>query len=209
MTDQPNIMRVIAQMRKFAIDNNIPIIKDGAMKILLQTVLEQSPKRILEIGTAIGYSTLLMASVMPQDCIIYTMEIDEARVKLALNYWQEAQQEYRIQIIVGDANLLLPTVPGLFDVIFIDGPKGQYPNILAEIRTKLAPGAVIIADNVLFRNMVLAKTEPPRRFRTIVKRLRQYLALVSDESLFTTNIYPDGDGIAVSYYKGEHASEKT
>ena len=103
---------------------------------------------------------------------------------------------------LGDANEVLTKLEGTFDLVFLDGPKGQYGKQLELIESHLAPGAVVLADNVLFRGYVRGDKEAPHRYKTIVKRLREYLDMVEDKSKFNTTIYPLGDGMSVSIWKG-------
>ncbi len=204
-----HVSTVINEMEKYASHYHIPIIKPNSAKLLVKIVKQTSPKRILEIGTAIGYSTILMAAAMPENCIIISIEYDAERVKLAHHFINQTDQHNRIQIIHGDAADVIDTLEGHFDLVFIDAAKGQYPKYLNKIKSKIIPGTVIIADNILFRNMVNATQPPPKRFRTIVRRLQEYVSYVTTSKSFRTTIYHLEDGVAVSYYQGVQYDEET
>jgi predicted O-methyltransferase YrrM len=196
-------------MEDYACQRDIPIIQAGGARLLVETVKKNRPKRILEIGTAIGYSTLLIAKAMAEDGEIVTLEQDPGRLKTAGDYFLKAGVENKIRLINGDAGKLLDELDGVFDLVFIDAAKGQYLHYLQKVIPKLAAGAVVIADNVLFRGWVLTPAAAPRRFKTIVKRLRQYIEFICNDSCFISEIYEAGDGLAISYYQGANKCEKT
>lgn len=197
-----HITKIRQEMEDYAASNHVPIIKPAAGRLLEKAVSIKQPSAILEIGTAIGYSALLMAGQAPATSKITTIEQDEARVALAQDFWQRAGLIERINVLQGDAGVILPCLQMQFDLVFIDAAKGQYLDYLNKVMDKLMLGAVVIADNVLFRGFVL-EGDPPRRYRTIVKRLRAYLEFVQHDPRFVTKIYDNGDGMAISYYQGE------
>lgn len=196
-----SIETLLEQMRLIAATDGVPILRDESEPLILEAVKVKKPRRILEIGTAIGYSALLLSTVMPPDASITTIELDPARADIARDNVAKAQLSERICVITGDALAILPALSGEFDFVFLDGPKGQYLSMLNLLLDKLVPGAVIIADNVLFRGMVDTAEEPPRRYRTLVRRLREYLAYVLTNPAFSTTLLPIGDGVAISYFK--------
>ncbi|AIF51481.1 O-methyltransferase [Pelosinus sp. UFO1] len=195
-------MNLLNEMERYATDNNIPIINKMSSNLLIDAVKSKQPKSILEIGTAIGYSALLMVQYMPQDGKITTIEQDASRIDLAYDYIARAGRTEQIQLLDGDASTILSDLEGTFDLVFIDAAKAQYLDYLGKIIDKLSVGAVIIADNVLFRGMVLSEEPPLKRYKTIVKRLKEYLEFVNTDSRFTTTIHHEGDGVAISYYQG-------
>lgn len=203
------VSTVINKMEEYASKYNIPIIKPKSAQLLVKIVKQSSPNRILEIGTAIGYSTILMAVAMPEKCEIISIEYDADRVKLARDFIAQTEQQNKIQVIHGDAANVIDTLEGYFDLVFIDAAKGQYPKYLNKIMNKIIPGTVIIADNILFRNMVVATQSPPKRFRTIVRRLQEYIHTVTTSKNFRTTIYHIEDGVAVSYFQGVQYDEET
>lgn len=195
-------MDLLREIEEYADQNDIPIINKISSAILIDTVIKNQPKSILEIGTAIGYSALLMARHMPIEGKIVTIEQDAVRIDVAYDFITRADMSERIQLLDGDASNILVQLEDKFDMVFIDAAKGQYLDYLTKIIDKLSNGAVIIADNVLFRGMVMSEEPPLKRYRTIVKRLRDYLDFVSHDPRFSTTIHYEGDGLAISYYQG-------
>lgn len=193
---------LIQEIEQYAREHHVPIIGKAGADLLLEVVERKQPLFVLEIGTAIGYSAILTAIHAPAARII-TIEQDSARIEAAQAFIGRAGLEGRITILAGDAGKLLSTLAGPFDFVFIDAAKGQYFDYLSKMLDKLAEGAIIAADNVLFRGMVEGKAETPKRYKTIVKRLRQYLHFVTQDPRFETRIYPEGDGLAISDYKGD------
>lgn len=194
-------------MKDYAMKNKVPIIQQEAEDILTDLVRKNNPQTILEIGTAIGYSTLVMAAQLPAASRILTIELSEERAELARKFIRQAGVEEQITLLCGDAGKIIPQLMERFDMVFIDAAKGQYPDYLAKLMDKLTAGACIVADNVLFRGMVMNENDAaPRRFRTIVKRLRSYLHTVSADPRFSTTLYQTEDGLAVSYLLEESKS---
>ncbi len=196
------IEELLREMEAYAEAEHVPIIRSEASAILVQAAREKRPKHILEIGTAIGYSALLLAETLADGGRITTIEISEERAELAKAYLARTPYADRIRIVCGDAEDVLPALEETYDFVFIDAAKGQYERYLSAILARLEDGAVIAADNVLFRGYVLGKEkETPRRFKTIVKRLREFLAMLdSDPAFSAVEIYPDGDGMAICCY---------
>lgn len=189
------------EMEQYAAENHVPIINERGRKAFLQVVQEKKPHRVLEIGMAIGYSTLQIAANSADDVKITTMELSEERVKTARSYIARSNYADRIRILSGDAGELLTSEAAKdapFDFVFIDAAKGQYVDYFRKVDPLLSDSAVILADNVLFRGYVLAEEKPPRRFKTIVKRLREYLELVTKTPGYSTEILENGDGLAVT-----------
>jgi predicted O-methyltransferase YrrM len=187
-------------MEDFAALHHVPIINERGRQAFLQVVQEAKPHRVLEIGTAIGYSSLLMAQNGAADIDIMTLELSDERIKTAQGYIDRSAYADRIHIMGGDAaeNLLKLQLTGQkFDFVFIDAAKGQYVDYFHKIQPMLADKAVILADNVLFRGYVKGDVPTPRRFKTIVKRLREYIELVSQPP-YVTEILENGDGLAVT-----------
>jgi predicted O-methyltransferase YrrM len=195
---------ILAAMENYAVTNHVPIISAEGAHLLQAVAAAAKPDAVLEIGTAIGYSTLLLSAVIGPGGQITTIEHDLERIEIAREYLAEAGVSNQIELLAGDAGQILSRISGPFDLVFIDAAKGQYLDYLHKVMDKLSPGAVVIADNVLFRGWVLGEnTIAPRRYSTIIKRLRAYLDFVTHSSCFTTTLYHIGDGIAVSHYQGE------
>lgn len=190
--------RLLAEMEQYASDFHVPIIRAEERELFLQIVREACPHHVLEIGTAIGYSTLLLAQNGAPGVRITTLEFNETRAALARGFIARSPYADRITVLTGDAGRLLPSLSGFFDFVFLDAAKGQYPDYFHKMQRILTENAVIAADNVLFRGYVQGKERPPRRFRTMVKRLQEYIRLVSSSPGFVTKIYGDGDGLAVT-----------
>ncbi|ORT98955.1 O-methyltransferase family protein [Anaerovibrio sp. JC8] len=193
-----NFAALIAEMEEYGRANHVPIINEKGMPVLLEVVRDRRPHRVLEIGTAIGYSGLLIANNAADDVEIDTLELSEERAAVARAYIDRSMYKDRIKIHVGDAGENILKLTGKYDFVFIDAAKGQYPDYFRKIYPLLTEDAMVLADNVLFRGYVRGDVECPRRFRTIVKRLREYIALVSENNEFETVIREDGDGLAVS-----------
>lgn len=190
------VSKVMKELEFEAETYNIPIIRESERQLLFKTVYENKPKRILEIGTAIGFSALLMATAN-DDAIIDTVEKDTKRFERAKKAIEDANMTERINCISGDANKVISELSGNYDFVYLDGPKGQYLNHLKKIEKILSEKAVIVADNVLFKGLVKSGEYPPHRYRTIVVRLREYLEYVNRE--YSTAIYEEGDGMAISF----------
>ena len=186
-------------MEEFAELNHVPIIKEAERKIFKDIIAKYKPKRILEIGTAIGYSALLMANC-GEGIKIKTLELSTERAEIAQSFIDKSPYKDDIEIVIGDAgeSLLSLDKEEIFDMVFIDAAKGQYLDYLQKVLPHLTKDGVIISDNVLFRGYVLSTEKPPRRYKTIVKRLREYLQIIEDKDKFLTTIYENGDGLAVS-----------
>ncbi|EFR42654.1 O-methyltransferase [Dialister micraerophilus] len=190
------VSKVMKELEFEAETYNIPIIRESERQLLFKTVYENKPKRILEIGTAIGFSALLMATAN-DDAIIDTVEKDTKRFERAKKAIEDANMTERINCISGDADKVISELSGNYDFVYLDGPKGQYLNHLKKIEKILSEKAVIVADNVLFKGLVKSVEYPPHRYRTIVVRLREYLEYVNRE--YSTVIYEEGDGMAISF----------
>lgn len=177
----------------------VPIIRKETAAFLKTMVASARPMRILEVGTAVGYSALLMAQVMPDGAHITTIEKYEPRIPLARAHFREAGMEGRITLIEGDAGKVLDGLGGSFDFIFMDAAKGQYIHWLPRILELLEPGGVLFSDNVLQDgNIVESRFAVERRDRTIHSRMREYLYTLKHMEELETSIIPIGDGVALS-----------
>lgn len=189
------IRDVLAALEAEAAAGGVPIIRAEEREALLRAAAEARPRRILEIGTAIGYSALLLAERFPE-AEVDTVELDEKRRARALRAVEEAGAAGRVRCLAGDAAEVIPRLTGPYDFLYLDGPKGQYLVHLRLAEPLLSDRAVIAADNVLFRGLVRAEGPVPHRYRTIVTRLRDYIAYA--EAHYDTEIDTAGDGLAVS-----------
>ena len=182
---------------------DVPIIRKETSALLKMLVAAKRPERILEVGTAVGYSALLMCRVMPENCRITTIEKFPPRIAAAKANFREAGEEERISLLEGDAGEILKGLTGPYDFIFMDAAKGQYIHWLPEILRLLPEGGILLSDNVLQDGDVIqSRFAVERRDRTIHKRMRDYLFALTHDSRLQTSVVPVGDGAAVSVKMG-------
>ena len=190
---------LIETIAENAVKNRVPIIRRETASLLKTMVTLVAPNRILEVGTAVGYSALLMASVMPKECRITTIEKYEKRIPEAKENFRLAGMEEKITLLEGDAAEVLKTLEGPYDFIFMDAAKGQYIHFLPEILRLLAKDGVLVSDNVLQDGDVIeSRFAGTRRNRTIHKRMREYLYTLTHSEELVTAVLPVGDGITLS-----------
>lgn len=187
------------QIAKTARTRRVPIIRKETANFLQAMVAAKQPKRILEVGTAVGYSALLMAQVMPEGTNIITIEKYEPRIPVARRHFEEAGLSDRITLLEGDAGEILKELDGSFDFIFMDAAKGQYIHWLPDILRLLSTGGVLFSDNVLQDGDIIeSRFAVERRNRTIHARMREYLYTLTHMPEFQTSVVPIGDGVALS-----------
>lgn len=191
---------LLDSIEREARETRVPIIRRETGALLRTLIAALSPSRILEIGTAVGYSALLMCRVMPEDCRITTIENYEKRIPVARENFRRAGEEKRITLLEGDAGEWLKRLDGeRFDLVFLDAAKAQYAAWLPSILNVMPAGSVLISDNVLQEGEVaLSRFALPRRDRTIHSRMREYLYELKHNEILETAILPVGDGVAVS-----------
>ena len=186
-------------IEKEAIADEVPIIRKemgNLLKALLQLV---QPERILEVGTAVGYSSILMSENMPENCKITTIENYDKRIPVAKKNFKRAGKEDVITLIEGDALEVLKTLEGPYDFIFMDAAKGQYINYLPDVKRVLRKGGLLISDNILQEGEIVeSRYAVTRRNRTIHTRIREYVYELTHSEDFVTSIVPIGDGITLS-----------
>lgn len=188
--------KALLEMQEFAKENRVPIIHKEVGKFLEVMINIKKPLKILELGTAIGYSAILMEKASQCNSRITTIERDENMIKLAEENIKKYGFKDNINIKQGDCLEVLKEIDDKFDLIFMDAGKGHYNHFLPECLRLLSKDGMIIADNVLFRGMVATDDLVKRRKITIVKRMRKFLQMVSEKE-FITSVIPMGDGIAV------------
>ena len=200
---QLNIDERIKALRADALSRGIPVADDETLQYLLFTVTSLQPKRILEIGTAVGLSGAAMLYAV-EGATLTTIELEEER-------YQEAKENFatlgvldRVTAHLGDAGEILAMMNGQFDFVFLDGPKAQYEKYLFDLKRLMKKGAVLFADDVLLFGWVSGEEETPQKRRSIVEKIRSYLKVITEDKDFITSVLDVGDGVAVSVYvKGE------
>lgn len=198
-TKNSEILEVI---EREALDDNVPIIRREMQSFLKVLLLVKKPMRILEVGTAVGFSALLMSEYTPEECTITTIENYEKRIPIARQNFVRAGKENRITLIEGDAMEVLGTLKESYDFIFMDAAKGQYIHYFPEVMRLLSDGGLLVSDNVMQDGDVIeSRFAVERRDRTIHARMREYLYELKHNDELVTSIVPLGDGVALSVKK--------
>ncbi len=192
---------ILAELEKFAAENHVPIIQPEVAKLMQVIGRILKPKHILEVGTAIGYSAILLSEIIEPGGKIDTVDRYELMIERARENIKRAGLNDVINIITGDATDVLKCLDKKYDLIFLDAAKGQYIEFLPECMRMLNPGGVLFSDNVLYKGMIASDHLVVRRKKTIVKRMRDYLDVICRSEKLETSIIPIGDGVAVSYRK--------
>ncbi len=178
-----------------------PIVQKSTEQLIITLLNILKPRRVLEIGTAVGYSSILMADNLPDDSTIVTVERYKKHADIAVDNVFEAGYERKIRVIEGEAAEVLHWLDEGFDFIFLDAAKGQYIEFLPDIMRILNKGGVLLSDNILYHGMIEDEGKVERRKITIVKRLHMYLEEITSNPELTTSIIPIGDGVALSVKK--------
>lgn len=200
LKDREGLMK---DMEEYASENHVPIVQKEVAALIEVLTKAVKAKRVLEVGTAIAYSTSIFAFAMGKDGHVTTIERNETMIEVAKENIKKNNLENQIKIIQDDAQEVLKYLEGEFDIIFLDGAKGQYNDFLDNCLRLLKVGGIIISDNILFKGMVATDELVIRRKRTIVNRMRQYLDYICNHPQLDTTIIPIGDGVAISYKKRE------
>ena len=190
----------LEKIKSKAIEEHIPIIMDDTLKIIKERLKNVQVKRLLEIGTAVGYSAINFTELLDKDGRIDTIERETERVKEAKINIKMTEVEDKINIIEGDAVDVLPTMNEKYDVVFIDAAKGKYPFFLKESIRLLKPKGIIFADNILYKGYVMSDYNKHKQ-RTAVRNLREYIREINENPDFDTEILEVGDGLAISRLK--------
>lgn len=187
------------ELEEFAIKTNVPVIRPQMQNLLKLLLAMKQPERILEVGTAIGFSALLMSEYGVPDCKITTIEKYEKRIPLARENFKKAGKEDQILLLEGDAVDILKKLEPPFDFIFMDAAKGQYIHFLPDILSLMPKGGILVSDNVLQDGDVMeSRFAVTRRDRTIHSRMRDYLYELKQNKQLCTDILPVGDGVTIS-----------
>ena len=185
------------KIKEKALEAHIPIIMDDTLEVMEKYLKEEKPQRILEIGTAVGYSAICFTEFLAENGVIDTIERDTERVQEARENIKKTQVESKINIYEGDAVEILPTLNEKYDAVFIDAAKGKYPFILKEALRMIKPNGIIFADNILYKGYVMSDYNKHKQ-RTAVRNLREYIKEVSENPNLETEILEVGDGLAIS-----------
>lgn len=193
---------LLNEIEKEAKRDFVPIIRREMQSFLKVLLSLKEPKRILEVGTAVGFSTLLFCEYGPEGVHVDTIEKYEKRIPIARENFRRAGREADITLYEGDAAEILKELSGPYDFIFMDAAKGQYIHFLPQVQRLLVPGGVLVSDNVLQDgDLIESHYAVERRNRTIHKRMREYLYELKHSSAFLTSILSLGDGVTVSVRK--------
>ncbi|MBP5222790.1 MAG: O-methyltransferase [Lachnospiraceae bacterium] len=187
------------ELEKEALADRVPIIRKPLQSFLRFLLAYAKPKRILEVGTAVGFSALLMSEYAPEDCQITTIEKYEKRIPVAKENFRKAGKEKQITLLEGDAAEILKELDEPYDLIFMDAAKGQYLSFMPEVLRLLKSGGLLLSDNVLQDGDVIeSRFALDRRKRTTHARMREYLYELKHTEGLETVILPVGDGITLT-----------
>ena len=189
----------LEKVKQKALENYVPIVMDDSLEVIKEILVKENPKRILEIGTAVGYSASQFAKYA-KESVIDTIELNEERYNEAKENIKNIGIEDRINIYLGNAVEILPTLNEKYDVIFIDANKGKYPVFLQEAIRLSKKGSIIIADNILYKGYVMSDYNNHKQ-RTAVRHLREYIKETEENEKLNTKILEVGDGLAISIVK--------
>ncbi len=190
----------LEKIKQKALDEHIPIIMDDTLEVVDKILKEIKPKKILEIGTAVGYSAICFSEYLQEGGKIDTIERDEERIEEAKVNIKKVGVEDKINIYTGDAVEILPTLNEKYDVVFIDAAKGKYPFFLNQALRMINKNGVILADNILYKGYVMSDYNKHKQ-RTAVRNLREYIKEVTENPNIQTEILEVGDGLAISKIK--------
>ena len=198
---QLHIDERISARRKEALERGIPVADDETLQFLLLTVTALQPKRILEIGTAVGLSSVAMLTAA-KNARLTTVELEEERYLEAKQNFSDFGVTERVNAYLGDAGEILAMMDGEYDFVFLDGPKAQYEKYLFDLKRLMKKGAVLFADDVLLYGWVSGEEPTPQKRQSIVDKIRSYLDTVTKDKDFITSVLNVGDGVALSVYTG-------
>lgn len=190
----------LQKIKEKALEEHIPIIMDDTLEVIQKLLIENKPNRILEIGTAVGYSAICFSEFLNENGKIDTIEREIDRVEQAKENIKLTEVEDKINIYEGDAVDILPTLNEKYDIVFIDAAKGKYPFFLKEAMRMINKNGIIIADNVLYKGYVMGDYNKHKQ-RTAVRNLREYIKEITENENIETQILEVGDGLAISKIK--------
>lgn len=197
----------ILRLRADALERGIPVADEETLQFLLATLAIKQPKRILEIGTAVGLSAAAMLYACPT-AKVTTIELEEERFLEAKANFSALGIEDKVVPYLGDAGEILAMMDGQFDFVFLDGPKAQYEKYLFDLKRLMQKGAVLFSDDVLLYGWVSGEEPTPQKRQSIVDKIRSYLHTLTADTDFITSVLNIGDGVALSVYRGKEAEER-
>ncbi len=189
----------LKRIKEKALEEHIPIIMDDTLDVIEEYLKDNKPKRLLEIGTAVGYSAICFTEFLDENGCIDTIEREHERVEEAKENIKKAEVDGKINIYEGDAVEILPTMDYKYDVVFIDAAKGKYPFFLKEALRMLKNDGIIFADNILYKGYVLSDYNKHKQ-RTAVRNLREYIKEATENENLDTEILEVGDGLAITTF---------
>ena len=190
----------LEKIKQKALEEHIPIIMDDTLEVIERELKENPPKRILEIGAAVGYSAMCFSEFLADGGKIDTIERDEERIKEAKINFKNVGVEEKVKLYEGDAVEILPTLNEKYDMVFIDAAKGKYPFFLKEALRMINENGIIFADNILYKGYVMSDYNKHKQ-RAAVRNFREYIKEVSENPNLETEILEVGDGLAISRIK--------
>ena len=195
-------VKELEKIKKRALDEHIPIIMDDTLEVIEKELKKNPPKKMLEIGTAVGYSAICFSEFLADKGTIDTIERDEERIEQAKINIVKTEVAEKINILEGDAVEILPILNEKYDAVFIDAAKGKYPFFLNQSLRMLKKGGIIFADNILYKGYVMSDYNKHKQ-RTAVRNLREYIKEITENPELETEILEVGDGLAISRLKDE------
>ena len=190
----------LEKIKQKALEEHIPIIMDDTLEVIEKELKENPPKRILEIGAAVGYSAMCFSEFLADGGKIDPSERDAERITEANINFKNVEVEEKVKLYEGDAVEILPTLNEKYDMVFIDAAKGKYPFFLKEALRMINENGIIFADNILYKGYVMSDYNKHKQ-RTAVRNLREYIKEVSENPNLETEILEVGDGLAISRIK--------
>lgn len=196
----PARTELLNEMESQSLKETIPVVTPPVGNFLSLLVKMSKAENILEIGTAIGYSTSWLAQGLEgRTGHITTIDLNVDRAKRAIEYFKRAGIEEKIEVLFGDARRILPTLKGNFDFVFVDAAKGEYLDYLSLVLPRIEQGGILVVDNVLFRGWVVPGAEFAPKYNRMVTHLREFLNKLTQNPDFQTSVLPFGDGISLSF----------
>lgn len=199
----PKSEGLLLEMEEYAARQAVPISQPESIRLLEVIIKIANAKKILEVGSAIGYSAIRMS--LANDAKVTTIELSEEMAGIARENIEKANLSDKITLLCGDAREVLPTLCGEYDLIFVDAAKGQYAEFFKESERLLRPRGILVSDNVLYKGMTATDELLIHRKITLVRRLRAYLEMLKENKAFATALIPIGDGVALSFREEREA----